>query len=195
MKKYLPNSLTLLRIFLIPIFLNALINGKSQFAIAIFIIAGLTDFFDGFLARKYNATSNFGIFIDPLADKLLTTSAFIGFMFLDIFHLQITWVMVFIIFIRDIVITLLRIIMEAKGITMVTSKLGKIKTFLQMSVIFYMLLLFYMSMNDVMIYEFLISTKSVYYMMICTVFITSYTGIYYLYFNKQSISSILFKIK
>ena len=79
MKVYLPNCLTLIRILLIPFFLYFLINGQSTIAIIIFVIASATDFLDGFLARKFDAITNFGIFIDPLADKLLTTSAFIGF--------------------------------------------------------------------------------------------------------------------
>ena len=195
MKKHLPNSLTILRIILIPFFFNFLINGDSVIAILLFFVACSTDFFDGFYARKYNATTNFGIFIDPLADKLLTTSAFIGFMFLDIFNLQLTWMMVAIIFTRDIIITLLRMIMEIQGITMITSKLGKVKTLLQMSAISYMLLILYMYTYKFMIYKSLLNSNSVYYVMVCTVLVTSYTGIHYLYYNKKSIKSIFLKVK
>ena len=78
----LPNKLTILRVLMIPVFLVFLMtdvageNGK-WIAVAIFIIASLTDFLDGYIARKYNLVSNFGKFMDPLADKLLVLSALI----------------------------------------------------------------------------------------------------------------------
>ena len=193
MNQYYPNLLTISRVLLIPFFLYFMITGNSITAIIIFSIASLTDFLDGYLARKFNLTSNFGIFFDPLADKLLTTSAFIGFMFLDLFNFQITWLMVAIILFRDVIITLLRIIMESNGISMITSKLGKLKTFLQMVSIMYMLSIFVMYTNNIMLYENLIKSKSVYYIMMITVIITLYTGLHYLYFNKQSIKLIFKK--
>ena len=74
-----PNKLTVLRICLIPIFIVAYLTQEIPFneyiAVAIFIFASLTDFFDGYLARKYNLITNFGKFLDPLADKLLVNSA------------------------------------------------------------------------------------------------------------------------
>tara|TARA_Y100001970_G_scaffold267841_1_gene358299 strand:- start:190 stop:771 length:582 start_codon:yes stop_codon:yes gene_type:complete len=187
--RHIPNILTSIRIILIPFFVTYLINGKADFAIIIFCFASFTDFLDGFIARKYNVVTKFGIFFDPLADKLLTTSAFIGFMFLDLFASQINWVMVSIIFTRDIIITILRIIMDMIGISMVTSKLGKLKTFLQMSVIFYMLIILYMSMEEIALYQFFINSNSIYYLMFTTSLVTAYTGLYYLYFNRHVIIS------
>ena len=189
MIRHIPNILTSIRIILIPFFVTYLINGKADFAIIIFCFASFTDFLDGFIARKYNVVTKFGIFFDPLADKLLTTSAFIGFMFLDLFASQINWVMVSIIFTRDIIITILRIIMDMIGISMVTSKLGKLKTFLQMSVIFYMLIILYMSMEEIVLYQFFINSNSIYYLMFTTSLVTAYTGLYYLYFNRHVIIS------
>ena len=189
MIRHIPNILTSIRIILIPFFVTYLINGKADFAIIIFCFASFTDFLDGFIARKYNVVTKFGIFFDPLADKLLTTSAFIGFMFLDLFASQINWVMVSIIFTRDIIITILRIIMDVMGISMVTSKLGKLKTFLQMSVIFYMLIILYMSMEEIALYQFFINSNSIYYLMFTTSLVTAYTGLYYLYFNRHVIIS------
>ncbi len=189
MIRHIPNILTSIRIILIPFFVTYLINGKADFAIIIFCFASFTDFLDGFIARKYNVVTKFGIFFDPLADKLLTTSAFIGFMFLDLFASQINWVMVSIIFTRDIIITILRIIMDMIGISMVTSKLGKLKTFLQMSVIFYMLIILYMSMEEIALYQFFINSNSIYYLMFTTSLVTAYTGLYYLYFNRHVIIS------
>ena len=112
-----------------------------------------------------------------------------GFMFLDLFASQINWVMVSIIFTRDIIITILRIIMDMIGISMVTSKLGKLKTFLQMSVIFYMLIILYMSMEEIALYQFFINSNSIYYLMFTTSLVTAYTGLHYLYFNRHVIIS------
>ena len=193
MIRYLPNILTLLRIICIPIFFIFLISSQAEFAIVLFCFASLTDFFDGFFARKYNVVTKFGIFFDPLADKLLTTSAFIGFMFLELFSFQISWAMVSIIFIRDIAITILRIVMEMMGVSMITSKAGKLKTFVQMSVILYMLIILYMSANQIMIYQILINSNSIYYLMLCVTSLTAYTGLHYLYFNRQSIISTIIK--
>ena len=193
MIRYLPNILTLLRIICIPIFFIFLISSQPEFAIVIFCFASLTDFFDGFFARKYNVVTKFGIFFDPLADKLLTTSAFIGFMFLELFSFQISWAMVSIIIIRDIAITILRIVIEMMGVSMITSKVGKLKTFVQMSVILYMLIILYMSANQIMIYQILINSNSIYYLMLCVTSLTAYTGLHYLYFNRQSIISTIIK--
>ena len=87
MKKNLPNLLTLFRIFLVPLFFIILISGNPYsylLSFIIFSIASITDFFDGKLARKYDAVSEFGLFMDPLADKALALSAFFGFLYLDV---------------------------------------------------------------------------------------------------------------
>ena len=78
----LPNKLTLLRIILIPIFMGVLywgFSGATYVALAIFIIASLTDLLDGKIARKYNLVTDFGKFADPLADKMLVTAAMLWF--------------------------------------------------------------------------------------------------------------------
>ena len=80
-KENIPNALTLLRIALIPIFILVLSLGHSirmhVFAAVIFAVASITDYLDGYLARKWNVVTNFGKFADPMADKLLVMSAFI----------------------------------------------------------------------------------------------------------------------
>ena len=78
----LPNKLTMLRIVLIPVFMGVLywgFSGATYVALAIFIIASLTDLLDGKIARKYNLVTDFGKFADPLADKMLTTAALLWF--------------------------------------------------------------------------------------------------------------------
>ena len=73
--KHIPNILTMLRILLIPFFIYYFINESFMVAFIIFIVASVTDFFDGYLARKFQVISNFGKIMDPLADKLLVLSA------------------------------------------------------------------------------------------------------------------------
>ena len=85
--KWIPNFLTSTRILLIPVFLYCLFADFSHgklLALIVFIFAAITDAYDGKIARKYDVESKFGIYFDPLADKLLVLSAFYGFMFLPV---------------------------------------------------------------------------------------------------------------
>ena len=110
----LPNQLTVLRIILTPFFLFFFLSENplfKQISIGIFIIAALTDWYDGWLARKFNYITNWGKFWDPLADKILTSTAFIGFVILGVLQL---W-MVIIILLRDFIITILRAYADYKG--------------------------------------------------------------------------------
>ena len=136
MIKYVPNLMTLSRILLTPLMIYFMISESNQnysLAFIFFVIASITDYFDGKIARKYDIESRFGIFIDPLADKLLIVSAFVSFRFIpEIYDSQIvTLWMIGLISFRDVFVTALRILMESKGETMVTSKVAKFKTFFQ----------------------------------------------------------------
>ncbi|HIM53825.1 MAG TPA: CDP-alcohol phosphatidyltransferase family protein, partial [Candidatus Marinimicrobia bacterium] len=85
--KWIPNFLTSTRILLVPVFLYFLFSDFSHgklLALIVFIAASITDAYDGIIARKYNIESQFGVYFDPLADKLLVLSAFYGFMFLPV---------------------------------------------------------------------------------------------------------------
>ena len=127
----LPNQLTILRIILTPVFLFFFLSDNPIFKIislGIFIVAALTDWYDGWLARKFNYITNWGKFWDPLADKILTSGAFIGFVILKIIPL---W-MVVIIIARDFIITSLRSYADYKDISFHTSYYAKWKTFFQM---------------------------------------------------------------
>ena len=109
----LPNQLTVLRIILTPIFLYFFLSDDPvmiQISSVIFVIAAITDWYDGWLARKFNYITDWGKFLDPLADKILTLTAFYGFVVIDV----IPFWMVIIIIIRDMGITLLRIYAEIK---------------------------------------------------------------------------------
>jgi len=136
----LPNQLSFLRILLSPVFLFLFLSEDQlykELSIVVFLLAVFTDWYDGWHARKFGLESKLGIFIDPLADKLLTSAAFIGFYIKGFMP---GW-MVVIIVARDLIITMLRSYHEIKGITMKTSFIAKTKTFIQMSYIFLIVLL------------------------------------------------------
>lgn len=135
-----PNKLTVMRIIMTPFFLAALlINFPHHHLVALllFITASVTDLVDGKLARKYNLITDFGKFLDPLADKMLTTAAFLAFIQLGIGH-GITWI-TFIILIREFLITSLRLISAGKGNVIAANIWGKLKTVAQMSSIIFIL--------------------------------------------------------
>lgn len=130
----LPNKLTILRIFMIPVFMFLLLikTPTYQFLAGIvFIVASLTDTLDGYIARRDNLVTNFGKFMDPLADKLLVMSAFLCFIELDILP---AW-FVMIILARELAITGIRTLAAKQGVVIAASKWGKIKTISQMAAI------------------------------------------------------------
>ncbi len=130
----LPNKLTVLRVIMIPFFVAALLwdGGESQTmryaAALIFIVASLTDLLDGKIARKYNLVTNFGKFMDPLADKLLVCSALICLIELG----QIPAWMVIIIISREFIISGFRLVASDNGVVIAASYWGKFKTTFQM---------------------------------------------------------------
>ena len=131
----LPNKLTLFRVFLIPFFvvfmlLDITVEYDKYIAVSIFIIASLTDLLDGKIARKYNLVTNFGKFMDPLADKLLVCSALIC---LIGDKLQ-AWIVIVIIS-REFIVSGLRTVASDNGIVIAASWWGKVKTTLQMLMI------------------------------------------------------------
>lgn len=138
----LPNKLTLLRVILIPFFICFLMiqNGEIQsfryIAVAIFIVASLTDLLDGKIARKYNIVTNFGKFMDPLADKLLVCSALICLVALGQFSV---W-MAIIIVSREFIISGFRLIAVEQGLVIAASYWGKFKTTFQMIAIILLIL-------------------------------------------------------
>ena len=132
----LPNKLTLLRIILIPVFIVVLMR-ESYFASAgIFIAASATDALDGHIARKYNLITNFGKIMDPLADKLLVTSALVCLVELS----QVPGWMVIVILAREFIITGLRAVAAGDGVIIAAGKSGKLKTVLQMTALAIILL-------------------------------------------------------
>ena len=138
MKFTIPNFLSLLRMGLIPLFIIAVIDGESRKALLIFGIAGLTDAMDGFIARFWNQQSPLGAYLDPIADKLLLTSAYIVLSFPTLNHgAQIPlWVTVLVIA-RDVLMVAVALILYlAVGVKKFPpTVLGKINTFLQVAAV------------------------------------------------------------
>lgn len=137
----LPNKLTILRVILIPFFVLFLLlqGGTNQthryIAVVLFIIASLTDLLDGKIARKYNLVTNFGKFMDPLADKLLVCSALICLVELK----QLPAWMVIVIISREFIISGFRLVAADNGIVIAASYWGKFKTTFQMFAVIFMI--------------------------------------------------------
>ena len=137
----LPNKLTIFRIILIPFFVFFLLapyfEGYGNYiAVAIFIVASLTDLLDGKIARKYNLVTNFGKFMDPLADKLLVCSAMICLIELDSIP---SWVVIIIIS-REFIISGFRLVASDNGVVIAASYWGKFKTTFQMLMVIVLIL-------------------------------------------------------
>jgi CDP-diacylglycerol---glycerol-3-phosphate 3-phosphatidyltransferase len=195
-----PNTLSLLRIVLAPVFLYLFLSGSVlliQFSFFVFAIAALTDWYDGWYARKYGFKTKWGRFLDPLADKVLTSAAFIGFYLLN--KEQPSWfgqnefvsvgILVGIIIARDIILTIVRSYNELKGKEFKTSLISKSKTFAQMTYVFFLLGLIFVKVTflsaENFIDKFLFSEINYYLLFLLTV-LTVLSGIAY-FFELESV--------
>ena len=132
----LPNRLTILRIILVPILLVLIYNiGNSLLmsilSVIMFLLISLTDMLDGYIARSRNLVTDFGKFLDPLADKILVISTMIAFIDMG----YISSLAVIIIIIREFLVTSLRLVAASTSKVIAASKLGKLKTIIQMIVL------------------------------------------------------------
>ena len=127
----LPNKLTLLRIVLVPVYLVLLFCGWNVLALIVFAAASLTDMLDGRIARSRHLVTNFGKFMDPIADKLLTHTAFI--MLCSMGRLNVVACIIFIA--REFVVSGLRLVAVEQGHVIAAGMSGKIKTVLQMALV------------------------------------------------------------
>lgn len=135
----LANKITLIRILFIPIFMILMLMDfpyHMEAALAVFLIASLTDKLDGHIARKYNMITDFGKFMDPLADKLLVTGAFL--ILVQLGRIE-AWI-VFVILAREFAVTGLRSLAAAQNIIIAASNYGKIKTVTQIIAIVILML-------------------------------------------------------
>jgi CDP-diacylglycerol--glycerol-3-phosphate 3-phosphatidyltransferase len=133
MKMNLPNKLTILRVLLIPFFVFFMLTDWWGYtgriaALALFVIASFTDYLDGHIARKHNLVTNFGKFMDPLADKLLVCSALICFV--ELGELS-AWIVI-IIMAREFIISGFRLVASDNGVVIAANMWGKFKTVSQM---------------------------------------------------------------
>lgn len=122
------NKITVLRIILVPVFMVLMYLGYTYWALAIYIIACLSDFIDGHIARKYNQVTNFGKFMDPLADKMLVLTAMCYFVDNDTMP---GWV-VALVLLREFAVSGLRLLAVEQGTVIAAAWSGKIKTFVTM---------------------------------------------------------------
>ncbi len=191
----LANLLTFLRIALTPLFAVFMLSGDNllvQWAFAIYCIAAITDFYDGWLARRMGGETRFGRFLDPLADKFLTIAAFICFIYLNLIPL---WMVVIVVF-RDVAVTSLRIYAERKDKPLTTMRSAKWKTFLQLAFIFYTLILLtaahtaWVHKDFSEFIDMLMKPVALYYAMLCLTLLTAVTGVIYIIENLHLFRSI-----
>lgn len=174
----LANKITLFRVILVPVFMVVLysdLQNSTYIAAIIFIFASLTDTLDGYIARSRNLVTNFGKFVDPLADKILVSAALISLVGLGKIP---AWVVVTIIA-REFTITGFRIIAASEGITIAASSLGKFKTITQLLAISLLLL------NNFPFNKINIPMDMI--MLYISLFFTVVSGIDYIFKNKNTL--------
>ncbi len=189
MKWNAPNVISLTRIIIAPIFFIMIINEDRAIvasACILFLLGALTDYFDGLIARKYQIITSEGTFFDPLADKMLTSAAFLAFVKLDI----VPFWMVLIIIIRDFGTTFMRLWTKKNNLKMTTSLSAKWKTTLQMFLIATILVFIFLKNTGLIDYK--LADKVIYsnitfiLMLILTLF-TLWTAIDYIISIKKEI--------
>tara|TARA_B110000263_G_scaffold117549_1_gene102472 strand:+ start:1437 stop:1988 length:552 start_codon:yes stop_codon:yes gene_type:complete len=165
--RYIPNYLSLLRIFLTPIFIFAMFQNTLFYkliSLKIFFLASLSDFFDGYIARKYNFVSNFGKNIDPISDKILVISSFIVLSIL--YPSIVTCWMVCLIISRDILVTLLRYYKLNTSVPLQTNFIAKRKTLIQIIIIHLILILHILEPS------YIINNQYLYYMILSSIILS-----------------------
>jgi CDP-diacylglycerol--glycerol-3-phosphate 3-phosphatidyltransferase len=195
MKLNVANIFSMLRIIISPVFFVLLISGSDTAVIAasiLYLIAALTDFFDGWFARKYHEVTLTGKFIDPLADKFLTSFAFIAFSIMGIVPLWMT----IIIILRDVMTTTMRVIAGSGQLVIKTSWPAKTKTFIQMVfiaiVIFLLFLLAVVDDNETKAFiSSVIFSDITFLVMLGITILTIWTAIEYIMQNKNYFRNII----
>ena len=190
----LPNILTIGRILMTPFFIICLFYDHpwaKSWALFIFAVASITDAYDGYLARKNDQVTEAGKFLDPLADKILVSSAFISFAVMGVVEY---WMVALIIF-RDLFVTGLRIVMSHKGFIMITSTIAKAKTIIQISIIIFILLFLGLKALNLeplkFILHLIVQYHFIYVLTLITTIFTVITGIAYLTTNRGAIKQFL----
>ena len=190
----LANRLTMLRIFLTFVFMFFLFcNGLWPKAISliVFIIAALSDYFDGMIAQRMNMVTDFGRLMDPIADKILVLAAFAAFVQLQLID---AWMFVIIVS-REISITSMRLFALNKGKVLSAARAGKHKTVLQMAVIF--TILGFILLKEIVLKYYTwnpawerVFRQGIFFLMLITVGLTLYSGLSYLWQNRKVITRL-----
>lgn len=192
----LPNQLTILRIVLTPVFVFFFLQEQESFkhiSLGIFFVAAITDWYDGWLARKFNYITNWGKFWDPLADKILTAGAFFSLVHVGLLEL---WMVLIVVF-RDFTVTILRGFADKRNISFATSRYAKWKTFIQMIFLYYLLLAYVLSSTLYMqehysgMISVLLNSDFVFYGMLLITLITLHSGYKYFLENRNLIRKLL----
>lgn len=185
----LPNILSTIRIVLAPVFLFLYVQDEvvwRALSVGIFAVAVVTDFFDGYLARLYQAETDYGVFLDPLADKFLTFAGFICLPFID--ASQFPWWAIAVIVLRDVIVTGMRILADYRNITMDTRLTAKFKTMGQMFFLYAALLTGVFIKTDVWLSphcKWLLQSGILGLVMMAIVILTVYSGFEYIYINRN----------
>lgn len=191
----LPNQLTIFRIILTPVFLILFLSKDStliQISFIVYLIAAITDWYDGWLARKFNYITDWGKFWDPLADKILTSTCFIGFVIVGILPL---W-MVILVILRDLIVTLLRVLADNKGLSFKTTYYAKWKTLIQMVFLYYLLIGYVLQKTPYFVDNYnkyivlMMNENLIFVVMLIITLITVHSGISYLNVNSELIKKI-----
>lgn len=186
----LPNQLTLLRVLLTPVFAFFILSDSplnKQISLGVFVVAALTDWYDGWIARKFGYVSRWGKFLDPLADKVLSSAALLVYVTLGLVDGWMVWIVI----VRDFLITGLRSYAEYRDEPILTSRGAQAKTFGQFVVIYYILILYVAKSVPPVYQEFqgaidtLMDPRVLFGMMLLVTLSTVGTGIAYLFDNRR----------
>lgn len=186
----LPNQLTLLRVLLTPVFAFFILSDSplnKQISLGVFVVAALTDWYDGWIARKFGYVSRWGKFLDPLADKVLSSAALLVYVTLGLVDGWMVWIVI----VRDFLITGLRSYAEYRDEPILTSRGAQAKTFGQFVVIYYILILYVAKCVPPVYQEFqgaidtLMDPRVLFGMMLLVTLSTVGTGIAYLFDNRR----------
>jgi len=186
----LPNVLTILRIILTVLFIYLFCQnglGSRLFALIVFTLASLTDYFDGYLARKYDLITPFGKLMDPIADKFLILSAFFIFMQLQLIA---TWMFIAI-FAREVIVTGLRLAAVRRGIALAAEGAGKLKTVLQIVAVYLIIVFTVLTQltNDTQSFQLLVRQvfMGINYFVFVVVIVTLWSGVLFIWNNRKEI--------
>jgi len=186
----LPNVLTIIRIILTVLFIYLFYQGglgSKLLALIVFTLASLTDYFDGYLARKYNLITPFGKLMDPIADKFLILSAFFIFMQLQLIA---NWMFI-VIFAREVIVTGLRLVAVKRGMALAAEGAGKLKTVLQI-VAAYLIIIFTILIQlniDEQVYRSMMrqAYTGINILMFVVVIVTLWSGLLFIWNNRKEI--------